>query len=387
MISYLGIAQDLTDSSVYARGVRLYLEGKVGRPVELDLEYWREYEVYDRVTYTVRLPILHYALKQSALDNAPHALTEFVSCGCEYFAEMGICKHIVAVCASLEQEFNPHQDEYIGETEKSTKQEDSSSLILDRIFEVEVDKKTKRWQHEFEAYLSQSGSKIPRNLQLMIGIINKDAHLYGEMITFIKKYSQEATTDYNKEKNLTRFILFTLHYNNPLWVEMWLGMLSSFDESNRRKIILELWIILKSGVKKEIRELFEIYLKNLSEEDKEYYIDQLKQIYTKNKDLWLDFVESSQAHQWIIDNYKDLDPLTLIRFAPLVPDLQEDIEISILNQLKQWGDFLQVGDYDEIIEVFHRWQKVLGRSSYYEEAVRYYKDTHSKKKKLISSIS
>lgn len=389
MFSYLDTAKSLVDSSVFGRGVRLYLEGKVSDPRELDLEFWREYEVYDRKTYTVRIPVLHLAMKRDKLNNAAANLADFATCECEFYQELGVCKHIVAVCDSLEQEFG--QKPVIPVTSDSVLESESEKAkpevaILDRIFEVDVEKKSRRWESEFEHYLSQSGTKIPRSIQNMVGVVTKDPHLYTDLLKFIKSYSTEATDEYGKEKNLIRFMIFTLGYNTEVWIEMWLTLLAKLLEEHRRKFVLELWVIIKSTAAKKITKIFELYLKNLTEDAKSYYILELQKIYVKNKNLWLDFVEVSQATGWIHDHYMELDPLTLLRFAELVPDLQEEIEISILNQIKQWGDFLQAGEYDEIIEVFARWKKTLGRSSYLEEAVAYFKSAHSKKRKLITNI-
>src|SRR6476469_3860675 len=106
MLSYLDTAKQVVDEAVYARGIRLYLEGRVGRHQDMLLDFWREYGMNeDHNRYVVRLPLLHLALNSSKWDRASQVLKEHASCECAYYQEYGLCKHVVAVCASLEKEF------------------------------------------------------------------------------------------------------------------------------------------------------------------------------------------------------------------------------------------------------------------------------------------
>ena len=136
MFSYLDAAQKLVSREIYGRGIKYYLEGKVLKFDELVLDFWRLYQVSENhENAIIKLPLLHLALNQSKYEQADKALTEVCSCTCSYYQEYGPCKHIVAVCASIEQEFGLNKKPVV-QNQNTEKKVDS---LLQNIFEAETD--------------------------------------------------------------------------------------------------------------------------------------------------------------------------------------------------------------------------------------------------------
>lgn len=394
MFSYLGLIQTLVDSSIYSRGIRLYLEGKVSKPLNLDLEYWREYEVFDRITYTVRTPLYHLALKKEIITDpirVTHSITSYTHCTCEYFSQMGVCKHIVSVFADLENEFTTNvslktQNITATDTSKQEIDREISNTILDTIFEVDIAKKTREWEDEFDRFLSQSSEQIPYSLKKMVTVLNNEPSLYTELFISLKKMMINATKEYEKENKLILFALYTLSYTTHIWIDLWLELFEYLAVKNKQKLLLEIWIRGQSMINTKLIQAIQPTLIGLSSEEKKFYITELQTLYTRNKNIFLDFVFVSQAKEWILENYLTLDPLTLLRFVPLIPDNIEEIELSILAQVRQWGDFLTNDDYQQIIDVFRMWSRVIGHSQCFNEAIAYYKTIHKKKKSLLQKL-
>ena len=105
MVSYLDSVRKLVDKSIYGRGLKTFLEGGVISFTDLTIDSWRKYQVKDTNTEVVVIPLLHLVLSIQKWEQAENALKESAFCSCLYFKEFGTCKHIVAVCASIEQEF------------------------------------------------------------------------------------------------------------------------------------------------------------------------------------------------------------------------------------------------------------------------------------------
>ena len=131
MLSYLETVQKIAQTDVYNRGLKYYLDGKVLSHQDLVLDLWRKYKVSSNRIYEVQIPLLHLALSPKKFDKADLALLESVSCECGYFQEFGICKHIVAVCGSLENEFNINLKK-----NKRRQTESLASNVFDSILEV-----------------------------------------------------------------------------------------------------------------------------------------------------------------------------------------------------------------------------------------------------------
>jgi hypothetical protein len=68
------------------------------------------------------------------------------------------------------------------------------------------------------------------------------------------------------------------------------------------------------------------------------------------------------------------------------PDRREEIERRLSQQIRIWSDFLQPGEYDELVGLLKQWRQDLGRSDYLEETLQYIRQNHPKKTKLIGGL-
>jgi hypothetical protein len=378
MFSYLEVVQKVVDSSSYSRGIKLYLEGKVSKPKELLLDFWREYEVLGHENYIVRVPVLHFALTKNKWDRAGEVLQQFSHCQCAFFEEYGVCKHIVGVCASLEHEF--------GEKPETVEAKKEVGSILDRVFEVEVGKRARVWEDKLENYFSKSYSGALNWVDEIVLKVEKEPDIYTEFLGFLKSKAQDATRDYMKEKRLVRLIQESLVLGGMVWWNLWEPFILNFESQYQVDLATDLWRMQQAGIAKAYEPQLKNFLQNLTAEQKDEVLQRLQTTFVHNQSIWINFVITSKYTQWLEQHLDRLDPLTLIQVCLLMPEQREEVEVKILTQLKLWGDFLQTGDYNQVIEVFHTWRDLLGRSEFYEQALKYFKEHHGKKKKLIGEI-
>lgn len=379
LLSYLQAVQTLVAPSIYNRGLRFYLEGRVGSYREMDLDFWREYKLLDQETYLVRLPQLHLALSRHKWDKATEVLKQHASCECEYFREFQVCKHIVAVCAALEQEAGPKTQTKIPQTEVDS--------LLDKVFAVEMDRKSRVWAEKSDNFFARPNMDTRGWLEDMAHTVAKNPTLYSELFTHLRNLAVAAQRDYEQEKRLSGFISEILRSGFSIWWQFWQDTLGSLEPTYLKEILLDLWRRYQAGVQLEFLDQFQAYLQKLPTNDKHWILDKLRQHYDTERRVWVEFVFAAQMYDWLLGNLSDLDPNTLVRAALLMPEQREDIEQRLLHQVKIWVDFLQSGDYDPLVQVFHAWRDRLGQSTFYDEAVKYARLIHPKKKKLLRQIA
>jgi hypothetical protein len=384
MFSYLSSVQSLTNASVYNRGLKIYLEGEVGRPKNLTLDSWREYRVVGSFVdeYHIHFPLIHLLVNPSNFSKAPQIIEEVVGCECQYFFEYGVCKHIVAVCASLDKEFGFERKDARGLLKKVA----DSDGVMESIFEAERVRNERKWIDVLQQYLTRD---IPHFYELdrMAKEVADNSGQHGDFLDYVLKLRDNTVGDYLKEKKLIRIILETILVGKEFWWDFWNECFFAFDERNIELLLIGLWKIHLVGSDSGFLGKSIGFFKGLPETNKDMLICILEKEFRANSGpLVIDFCFQIGYEKWLSNNVSLLSPQDIIRLCLLAPENREDYEFLLLNQLKVWVDFLQSGNYKEIRQVFEDWRTKLGTSQQYDEAIQYLKTTHPKKKTLWKGL-
>ncbi len=388
MVSYLQSVEKLVDKSIYGRGVKTFLEGGVVGFTNLTLDSWRKYSVKDLETETVLIPLLHLALSTAKWDKAELAIKESAGCSCRYFEEFGTCKHIVAVCAALEQEFiRPNK---IG----SKKQEIQSSL--DTLFQFNNNQEQREWLNKIYQYFERNRSSLfPWISQIVKATstentpfnssdsVNNIENRYQEFWEGLKQMCQKATEDFDQEKKLCGLIADSLITGSVVWWNFWLDILPSLHPTNLIKVLTELWF---QGY--TLQHLFQPEL-NQYIQDKPALANQILeklQQYPNSEKLQVQFALQIKMRDWLEKNIVNLDPQSLIQMAVAFPDLLEQIELVLFNNLKIWADFLNPTGTEELKKIMQSWRTNIGDTMEYQNLKTYLKQNYPKRKSLWSDL-
>jgi hypothetical protein len=394
MFSYLEVVKNLVNESTYQRGLKYYLEGKTSKKMDLELDFWREYQVIGNSEYLIKIPILHLALDSSKFAKASIALEQIVTCNCGYFCDYNkICKHIVAVCASLEDEFglNLKKIKTQIKTQRETKYQRNN--IFKDIFEAEKDKQIRHFQYNWQDYLTSSRNNPSKHfsfLEEFVRNVSKSPEEYQEFLESWQKDLFEDLRDYEKEKKIVQIIPLSILVGKKTWWDFWRKLLieESFGEESWINLNQSFWKIYFSQTNSDISQSILNFLKNLKKSQKEVLFKNLKLEFESKQEVWLNFALEVGYFNWLDANMDFLDPLILIDLALKNSENREEIETRILDKIKVWSDFLPSdGNYTEILEVFDKWQLKLGQSLYFEEAKKYFEQNHKKKRKLIKGLN
>jgi SWIM zinc finger len=383
MFSYLGAVQKLIGREIYGRGIKYYLEGRVTKFDDLALDFWRSYTVTENhEDVNIKIPLLHLALSQSRYPTADLALSQVVSCTCNYFQEYGVCKHIVAVCASIEQEFGLNK-KLIVQNSDTGKKVDS---LLETIFEAETDKKSRRWQSQIESYIYSSSSGDPHWFDEAISEVSNNQDQYQEFLTGFRGIILEALKTWEAELRIINLIKQSLYFGGRFWWRFWQEFLDRLEDSNKLKLWTSIWKMYIVGAFKDFQEEFLMELRRLEDSTKQDILEALKKEFQGQNKVWVTFAIESHYKLWLMANLDIFDPLNLLKLYFILPEDQDDIERRVYNQVKVWSDFLQSGNYAELVATMKKWENSVGRTDYYEMALKYVKDNHSKKKKLMNEL-
>lgn len=353
MFSYKLIIQKLIDVSIYNRGARLYLDGGVVQKKDLDLNYWRQYNIHDnynKKNYKIITPVLHKSVDINNWDKLEPIITNFVKCNCEYFEEEnGICKHIACVFLDLENEFCFKKRSNVGQLTEN---------LYDQIKSVEKHKTTQelnisfdnllvnhQWNGRFR-FFSQLNSEINTNNIDKVEISNLKK-------VFTKKIHQHLKI-WENEKEIHQLIIDSLLNDTNFWIEIWLEVLDYIHFDNYKKLIHKLF-----KIKEQISKNYSIILKHLLNR---FSGEQIKQVFDfvieSNKfdfKTTLELAFDLKIDEYILQNSHLIDPENLLSFAKDNPDQFEAIEILIIEQLKQWLIFIKSEDYSTIDLIFEKW--------------------------------
>lgn len=383
MLSYLEVVKKLVDTEIYNRGVRLYLEGKVLGHKELILDYWRSYEVQGRADiYTVDLPLLHLALSQGKYEQADRALKEVVRSDSPYFLEFGVCQHVVAVCAALDQEFKIKPRD-----KKSPKI--SSDEVWNRILEAESGKKEREWIAALEVALYSGFREQSRHFrQLKEMLVEVVENQKAGFPVGLEKIFSGLVGDYLLEKNLLKLFVhpYFLSKGGLVWWRLIEPFLGRMDRDNQVKAIQELWKNRLAGNTEDFDPPLTTYFQELDSNLKEEVLQALELEFSAEPKNWIGFALVSKNAAWLEKNLDKLDGHFLVLIAKEYPDRRETLEQKLGQQTRVWSDFLQPGEYDELLDLLKQWKQELGSSDYLEETIKYIKQNHPRKTKLINGI-
>lgn len=372
---YLELIKPHVETSVYKRGQRLYLDGSVIGFSDAVLDGWRKYRVGDVNECVVTLPLLSITLSRSKYNQSSIALMQVVHCTCEYYKEVGPCKHIVAVCAAIDNEFG----------EKITTNFTHDVNVLDTIFKVETDKKHLKWLDIIEQHLSRDMRSFGQIDEITIAIRDEN-DIHDSFVASLKQMVDGVIGEYSKERRLVRIMTETLLLGKETWWNIWENYYNRLDEQNQVRLWVVLWKYMSQriavGWYDDALGMVVLFDNSL----KQKITNELAIQFAKTPEIWLNFVFQSRNIEWLEEHFNALDPLNLIRAAQMMPEKREEIEDQIVEQVRVWSDFLRSGNYDEVISFFEQWRHVLGTSQAYEEAVDYFARNHGKKKKLINAL-
>lgn len=385
MISYLRAVENLVDKPIYGRGVKTFLEGGIISYVDLTLDAWRKYQVKDTNTEVVVMPLLHLALNIQKWNQADQVIKESAFCSCQYFKEFGTCKHIVAVCASLEQEFIQPKNT------KAGKQEIQNSL--DTLFRLNDDKQQREWLNKFYQYFERSRYNLFPWISQVVRATSGDTdrQIFTEFWFGLREITKTATLDFDQEKKLINLITDSLITGSSVWYEFWLEIFPSLHPHNLVKVITSLWF-QGYTLKHDFQDDLTYYIQNSKASSNgtlhnlsENILTELEQ-YPNSEKLKVEFALQVKDKDWLEKNMRNLDPLNLINMAINFPDLLESIELALTGILKVWSDFLTPQGTDELVEVMKTWRNKLGDTMEYQEMKHYLKQSYPKRKKLWSEL-
>lgn len=405
MFSYSQIAKDIVDSDIYNLGTRLYLDGGIGVKEQLLIDNWRIYNIKDGVkSYRVTMPVLHLVLGRNKFDQAGEAMLESTNCTCSYFGEFGACKHIVAVCQSMQKEFL----EVEGKVKLTQKQNQLGNNLIGNIFDVEQKSKIRKLQEHFENYFAKSEvrsiywfelfvhdvkKEIPKSQRIgyfpksnvSIQIPSSDNSQYAIFLKDLKISFKHKLRDYDMEKKVYYLMTVSLQIGGRIWWQFWQDLIADFSERQQLRLWSEVYRWKMSRISTEYNDLIESNLVAKTDLEKKQILQKLQEDYPNNFNIWIDFVLTSRYEQFLVDNLDKFDPDLLIDVAYILPEQRETIEVKIMNQVKVWSDFTKSGDYLEIINIMTKWTK-LGRSDYFWETLKYIQVQHKKKPSLMKIL-
>ncbi len=378
LFSYQKLIQKVVDEAIFNRGIKDFLEGKVIKKKNLILDHWRIYEVVDKFENELKIPILHYLISKDKYDLAGKAILEVYTCSCNEYWQNGNCRHLVAVCCHLDQEFKLLQSQ----NQKILKEEEN---ILDNIFEAEINKFFREFTNYFEQYLIN-----PKSLDWVAKIGSKISSNYIDYEKLLEDYKKTITEyleEYSYQKMFIKIVVKFLSLDKKNWWNYFFQFFPLLNMYLLENLVVELWEIYYLNFCTDYKQEIEDFLINLNEETKSIILEKLKQKFSFDHKIWLDFIIKTNYKSWIIANMDYLDPVTLLKLSEKNKDYIDKIEIILLNQIKNQSNFLtsdKSGEqYQEIINIFQLWEEKIGRTENYEIALNYLKSNHSRKKTLF----
>ena len=280
MISYLKSIKSVTNQGVYNRGIRLYLDGQVSNFVSMTLDNWRKYQVQGgKDKYTIKIPLLHLTLDQKNFDKAGEVISEIATCECEYYYSYGICKHIVAVCASIDKEFD------IDTSLHFVREKADNNSVLDNIFEAEKVKKHRKWYEVIEMYLTRSHANHFYLDEISKTIADEPLD-HDDFLIGLCKIIELNLGDYTKEKLLVKITLESILVGKKVWWDFWLPFLLRFDERNQTRLFVGLWKIRWLSGAKSYRDELDRLLIFMKNKDKQLIFENLKIEFENQREIF-----------------------------------------------------------------------------------------------------
>ena len=397
MINYSFLAENSTQKSIFQRGQRLFLEGKILSKEDLILDHWRKYQVEDKTNdnATVKIPLLHLTLSREKWEKALECFNEMVTCDCLYFHDNGCCMHICGVCMSLNSEFKIENS-----LENVAKTVNCASKIFDQINSSSNKKKCLEWINSFEFWVNNPnwGGKSKFLSTISAGgrdILEKG----GELEYFwdqIKRITVDILKNWDAGKAVYKIAIDSLLSNSDFWGEFYTDIILKQVHIGQLEDFYNKLYLAKNDF--QINKIYYKFMKKAaalySSGDK---IDLTARFSNFKNIRFQDIVEFNiliENYSWLSINLRKIDPLKLLEIVSLLPDFLEEIEQIISNQIKEWVLMIDVvssvgggGGNVEILNILKAWKKCIGgRSEVFLETCDFIIGTLKKKRVFVSSV-
>ncbi len=378
MKSYTNHVKALVNSSVYNRGLKLYLDGGVVGTTKSILPNWSLFTMLGNYEneYLVRMPLAHLLVSPAKFESeGGDILYQMATCECEYFMTTGICKHVVAVCALLDAQLG-----FDSSPKHISSSQDES--VMEHIFEAEKVRNHRLWLDLLNQYTYKDIHHF-YELDKMAKEVGDNPEFHKEFLTQVAQIAEQIIGDYKKEKKIVQVILETILVGKKTWWDFWVPFVSRMDEDVKPKLFIGFWKIHLVGADREFKDELLHFIKDLPTDQKTTILNNIqKEFRGADGAIWVDYALEIGLVEWLEDHIRELDPMRIIELCLLQPEKREDYEHEIARHVKTWADFLKAGEYRQIHEVFETWRQKLGTSTVYDETVLYLKQTHPKKKTL-----
>jgi len=417
-ITYSEAAKTKTSEAVYARGIKYYLYQKIKSQQDLLLPFWRIYEVKgEHENYFVRFPIAHKLTQISTLDKLANILETHASCNCPYAIEYGICKHIVAVCSDVDNEFFEPQKDFKLKNDAKEIGKLQNISILENIFGIEQVKK----QAQFLNYLFKLNTpsyltremvlEIEKETQLVSDLAGKlivDHGFQNGLEMLIEEFGQKPDTFtlinkilekiepklgfYKEEKDIFILIEKTVYFwQNPSFLYLaifWMPHISIINSSKIIYLLFKLsFTILENS---RWAKTFVEYLGSgsLSQELIQAVIDSLEQDFGGDAPITAAFAIQTRFTAFLDKNLETLQNPVLLNIIDILPDSHEQIDQILRDRARAWVDYLPTNtqSYTELSTFLHTWATNLGSSEYLQEVLSHVQQIHHKKKALLALL-
>ena len=380
--SYTRSIGQLADKNIFDRGLRIYLEGSVLDYQSLVLDSWRVYTVQNPEShpsfFEVRIPLLHKLLRSNQWDQAAQALEQSASCTCPYFQEYGCCRHLVAVCASLEKEFVKPED---------VKVVQASTNIFD--LELHSSNEIDRWLHNFEqaVYFGRSFRDKQKWLAQMTSQIQIEPGLMKELAPKLQSWALTQISDFETEKKVLSLAGETIFFGGQTWWQTWMPIVIKADFWNSKKLHEQIFGWRSEPKIHQFYTEIQNYWRNHLTGDQR--IEIFKDLTGRDKvtfNIKLELAIDLGHWSWVELELDKLDPLTLLNISQFLPDQAEPIELLIFNQIRQWLDLVEPEAYTQIIDVLTKWRVIYGGSDLWDSIAKEIQVRHKKKSNLIKML-
>jgi hypothetical protein len=383
---YLSTAKNLVYEAIYSRGVAMFLEKRVIEFENIEeIPGWRVYTVRGNTgMYEVQFPLIH--IINPELVDPSRIIREFTKCDCEYYAENGVCKHIVAVCADLDREFSHSKP-------PSKKELTQFKSILDNFSLIDSGKKVSNWLESFRYVFDiEDFDLIGVSLRSIEGTVRESFAEPARYPLFFKGLQEDIhsrKSKYLKQKNIVEVATYTRFWliTGKEWFELFNTSVQGFEDVLQIKFYAKVWMIFLDypSLFSSFFTKFSNTLSQLSKEIKTGVVDFLVEEKVEMKDV-VEFAYTSDYKSFLKDHIDELNTEQLVRLLRVLPDESEHIDTNLEQQFKAWSDFLDPSQYKAFSTLFDMWRENGAGSSSFDNVYEYVLLQHKKKKAFIKLV-
>ena len=381
MFSYLDKVKELVPHEIYQLGVREYLLGNVLEYISMDLKDWRSYEVKGREVYTVTMPLLHFLTTKLQWSRGGENLKRLSSCTCEYYDTIGACKHIIAVCASLDHEFKT-----------SSELNPVTTPTLSKILDFQTNSEARQWFHDFEYYLELTTEDDPQNLSIRriyetirASFASPHQQFQNNLVSYI---NQNLGND-EFEKRLLQLVLYTKAWlvGGYEWWKVFLPIIEHLESQKKIHFWADFWMefeFFETSIYESVL-LIQEAARELDMSEKTSILTALRE----KKALLptqLSFAQFACETNFLLTNLGQMDAGGLIRLLPDMREYTQDIEFYISQQMQTVSDYLNSNNESNLIQYLELWNTSNPDSGILRETVSTIRSQHSRRKRLLSQL-